>query len=83
MGKDKLGWGAAGCGLILALICFAGFLFTGFHTFVEPGGAISADEAGPFVGVSCCCGFISVLIAGAGIFLAMKAKKEAEQPPGA
>ena len=43
MGKDKLGWGAAGCGLLFALMCFASFLFWAYNTWVEPGGAISAD----------------------------------------
>ncbi|HJL20396.1 MAG TPA: hypothetical protein RMH99_32310 [Sandaracinaceae bacterium LLY-WYZ-13_1] len=80
MGKDKMGWGAAGCGLLLVLLCFAGFLFWGFHTWVEPGGAISADEAFPGVLGSCCCGIVSLAIAGAGVFVAMKAKKDAAPP---
>lgn len=76
MGKDKLGWGAAGCGLLLALMCFAGFLFWAYNTWIEPTGAISADEAFPGVVGSCCCGFISVLITIGGVVLAVKAKKD-------
>ena len=77
MGKDKLGYGAAGCGLVLVAMCFVSFLFWGFNTWVEPGGAISADEAFPGVLGSCCCGFISLLIAVGGGAMAMSAKKKA------
>lgn len=81
MGKGKVGWGVAGCGLILAALCFLGFLFWAFHTWVEPGGAISADEAFPGVLGSCCCGIISAAIAAGGVFFALRAKKDAPPDP--
>ena len=80
MGKKQMGMGAAGCGGLLAFLCLVSFCFWAFNVWVEPGGAISADEAFPGVLSSCCCGFISILIAGAGVFLFIKGKNEAQSP---
>ena len=80
MSKDKIGWGAAGCGALLALACFASFLFWAFNVWVELGGVISVDEAFPGVFGSCCCGFFSIAILAGGAFFAMKVKKDAASP---
>ena len=77
MGKDKIGWGMTGCGALTAMVFFMSVLFWGFNVFIEPGGAISADEAMPGMLGSCCCVLISLGLAAAGLFLAMKAKKDA------
>ena len=80
MGKDKIGWGAAGCGFVLFFLCSVSFLFWGFNTWIEPGGAISADEAFPGVLGSCCCGFIALAITAGGAIFALKMKKDAAAP---
>jgi len=80
VGKDKIGWGMTGCGALLVFVFFISFLFWGFNVWIEPGGAISADEALPGVFGSCCCVFIGMALAGAGVFLALKAKKDAAPP---
>ncbi len=74
MGKDKIGWGMTGCGALIALLCFISFLFWGFNVWIEPGGAISADEAFPGVLSSCCCMLVGLVFAGAGVLVALKAK---------
>ncbi|MFK7989738.1 MAG: hypothetical protein AB8I08_27210 [Sandaracinaceae bacterium] len=81
MGKDKIGFGLGGCGFLLVFLCFCSMCFWGWHTLIEPGGAISGDEAAPAFGGSCCCLFISFLIAAGGIGFGIKAKKDSAAPP--
>lgn len=77
MANPNVGYGAAACGAILTLITGGVGLFSAFHVFVDPGGGISKREAMPFFISGCVCSFPSLAIIAIGIFLAMKAKKDA------
>lgn len=72
--NPMVGWGMAGCGALLALVTGGLGLFGAFHVFIDPRGAISDDEAAPFLG-GCCCAMIGLALAGVGIFLALRANK--------
>jgi len=76
---DKKGLIVGGCGLLLSILCFLSFCFWTFLVIQDSGG-IDADEAMPGALGSCCCLFISAAIMGAGVFLAVKAKKKADTP---
>jgi hypothetical protein len=69
----------AGCGALLLFASFAMAMFFAFHVFVDPRGAISADEAAPGMLAGCCCSMMSLLILGAGVFAAVRAGKRAGQ----
>jgi len=71
------GYLVAGCGCLLTLTALAVAAFGAFHVFIDPRGAISADEAAPALGSGVCCALGSVLIFGVGLFVAMQAKKKA------
>lgn len=77
-GGSKVGIALLGCGGILVLLSLLSSAFWGFHTFIDPRGAISGDEAAPgFLG-SCCCFFVSMAIAvGGGVAMASAKKKAA------
>ncbi len=75
--SPKVGYAVTGCGCFLALVAVGVALFGAFHVFIDPRGAISADEAAPALGGGLCCAFPSLIIAGLGVFLAMQAKKKA------
>jgi hypothetical protein len=75
------GYAVAGCGGCLALISLGVTLFGAFHVFIDPRGAISASEAMPAIPSGICCGLTSLVIAGGGVFLAMRAKNAAAAEP--
>lgn len=81
MNDPKVGYGLAGCGCLLALLTAGVGLFGAFHFFIDPRGAISGDEAAPAMGAFCCT-FVGLAMAGAGIFLAMRAQKAAAAGAG-
>ncbi len=74
--SPNLGYGVSACGCLLTLVAAAVGAFGAFHVFLDPRGKISADEAAPALAGGLCCGFMSLLIAGVGVFLAMQAKKK-------
>jgi hypothetical protein len=79
-GNPTPGYAATGCGCLLSLVTAATALFGAFHVVLDPGGAISADEAMPALLGGACCTFPSLAVIGAGVFLVMRAKK-ATPPP--
>ena len=78
--NPTVGYAVSGCGCLLTLICMAVAAFGAFHVFLDPRGAISADEAAPALGGGVCCAFPSLIFVGVGIFLAMQAKKATDEP---
>ena len=75
--NPTVGYGISACGCLLTLTAAAVGAFGAFHVFLDPRGAISADEAAPALGGGVCCGLLSLLIVVGGVFLAMQAKKKA------
>ncbi len=75
-----LGYSLGGCGCLLALVCVLVGLFGAFHVVLDPRGAISDEEAMPALIGGVCCTLPSLVIFGAGVFLAMRARKAAEAP---
>ncbi len=82
MASSQGGWIATGCGAFLALVTGAVGLFGAFHVFLDPRGAISADEAMPALIGGGCCSCSSVVIAAVGIFLVVRAKSAAASTDG-
>ena len=78
--SPKVGYAVTGCGCFLALVAVGVALFGAFHVILDPRGAISDDEAMPALLGGGCCAFPSLLIAGLGVFLALRAKKAAAAP---
>ena len=50
--SKKIAFPLIGCGAIFVLISILAFFFGAFHVFLDPRGAISADEALPAMGSS-------------------------------
>lgn len=63
---------AVGCGSLLLFLAFCVSAFGAFHVFVDPHGAISADEAMPALAGGVLCMFVDVIIVGVGIALWMR-----------
>ena len=76
--SKKISFPLIGCGGLLLLSSIMTFLFCAFHVFIDPGGAISDDEALPAMLGGGCCGMSSLLIVGVGIFLFVRSRKREE-----
>lgn len=76
MSNPNVGYGVSACGCLLTLVAGAVSAFGAFHVFIDPRGKISRDEAAPALGGGVCCGLLSLVILGVGIFLALQAKKK-------
>lgn len=63
---------AVGCGTLLLILAFAVAAFGAFHVFVDPHGAISADEAMPALLGGVLCMFVDFLIVAVGGALWMR-----------
>lgn len=69
-------------GILFFLLSMLVTLFFGFHTFIDPRGAISGDEAAPGFGAGCCCAFMSFAIAAGGFGAAYAAGRKEEDASG-
>ena len=78
--SKKISFPLIGCGGFLVLLSILTFLFGAFHVFLDPGGAISDDEAIPAMVGGGCCGMSSFVIVIVGVFLLVRSQKSEEKP---
>ena len=73
--SKKISLPLLGCGGILLIFSMMSALFGAFHVIIDPGGAVSDDEALPAMLGGGCCSFVSLLLVGVGIFLFIRSRK--------
>jgi len=78
--SKKIAFPMIGCGAVLVLISILAFFFGAFHVFLDPRGAISADEALPAMIGGGCCGMSSLVIVVVSVFLLVRSRKREETP---
>lgn len=61
---------------VLSAIVFGGLAVITFILMATSGGKIDGQEAGPFIGLGCCCGSVGGLMAIGGLIWLIAAQKK-------